>query len=308
MPQQLHFSQYATNNQTVLERGLSSPLFKCLPGLDAPEFYIASQPLADAVNVALALGQPLLLTGEPGTGKTQLANSIAWQLNLPLYVFYTKTNTEARDLFYRYDSLGHFHDAQIKQANHQAPQAQQYIALEALGKAIANSQQERAVVLIDEIDKAPRDFPNDLLHELEAMEFRIRETAQTISVYEPHRPIIVITSNSEKNLPDAFLRRCVYYHIAFPDKKQLAEIVAKRIPLKANFTQGMVNAAIDHFMQIRESGMRKKPATAELLAWIHLLNEANIDLTQGIEPQIAQLRATYSILAKTHEDWELLHK
>src|SRR5262249_41495666 len=191
--------------------------------LDAPELYIADKGLSDAVNVALILGQPLLVTGEPGTGKTQLAASIACELELPPpLLFVAKTTSTAKDLFYRYDALTHFHDSHFRQGQ---LAMESYIAYEALGLAILLSLPvadgdpllpphlrgkgpTRSVVLIDEIDKAPRDLPNDVLNEIETLSFTVRETGRSVTASSGYRPVVVITSNSEKNLPDAFLRRC----------------------------------------------------------------------------------------------------
>ncbi|MGB1241890.1 MAG: AAA family ATPase [Chitinophagales bacterium] len=295
-----NFQLYNSKGQTLSERNIKLPPYSKIKGVDAPKGYIASQPLTDAVNVALALGQPLLLTGEPGTGKTQLASSIAHQLGLSLLKFYTKTTSTARDLFYRYDSLRHFHDAQLKEKNNVS--TSDYIELNALGQAIINSNDIRSVVLIDEIDKAPRDFPNDVLNELENMAFRIRETGKEYRTKEANRPIVIITSNSEKNLPDAFLRRCIFYHIPFPNTDLLKRIVNSRVLLNEGFKNEMLDAAIEHFEDLRAKKLRKKPATAELLSWIHVLNSLNINPDASLSTEIKQLKMTYTILAKNQDD------
>lgn len=299
-----NFQLYNSKGQTLTQRSLQLPPYSKIKGIDAPKGYIASQPLTDAVNVALALGQPLLLTGEPGTGKTQLASSIAHQLGVPLLKFYTKTTSTARDLFYRYDSLRHFHDAQLK--DKKEVDANSYIELNALGQAIVNSMDMRSVVLIDEIDKAPRDFPNDVLYELENMAFKIRETGKQYKTNEANRPIVIITSNSEKNLPDAFLRRCIFYHIPFPNTSLLKQIVNSRVALKESFKKEMLDAAIEHFEDLRAKKLRKKPATAELLSWIHVLNTLNIPLDSDLPAEINQLKMTYTILAKNQDDLEVM--
>jgi len=301
-----NFQLYNSNGETLSERNLKLPPYSKIKGIDAPKGYIASQPLTDAVNVALALGQPLLLTGEPGTGKTQLASSIAHQLGLSLLKFYTKTTSTARDLFYRYDSLRHFHDAQLKEKNN--VNTSSYIELNALGQAIVNSHDMRSIVLIDEIDKAPRDFPNDVLNELENMAFRIRETGKEYQTNEGNRPIVIITSNSEKNLPDAFLRRCIFYHIPFPNADLLKRIVNSRVLLNEQFRNEMLDAAIEHFEDLRAKKLRKKPATAELLSWIHVLNSLNISPDASLPAEIKKLKMTYTILAKNQDDLETMRE
>lgn len=257
-----------------------------------PEHYLPDSGLVNAVNVALILGQPLLLTGEAGTGKTQLAYHLAHQLRLaePLK-FETKSNSIAKDLFYLYDYLGHFYAAQTKQGSQRS---QDYITYHALGLAILranpvdqiqdiinNSFKQisdkpcRSVVLIDEIDKAPRDFPNDILNEVEAMYFRIAELQNREVKAEPAlSPVLVLTSNSEKHLPDAFLRRCIYYHIPFPEKERLTKIVVKRLGDDySGQKSGFLSRALDFFYELRKGNLRKKPATAELLNWLTTFHE-----------------------------------
>jgi len=317
------FQLYSGNGVAIGKRGVRLPLFERLAELDNPAFYIAEKGLRDAVNVALALGQPLLVTGEPGTGKTQLAYSLAYELDLaaPL-TFQTKTTSTAKDLFYRYDALSHFHDAQFYK---EAAVIENYIAYEALGLAILLSLDPaeahphlperlrgngpvRSVVLIDEIDKAPRDLPNDVLNEIENMSFTVKETGQTFSADQSYRPILVLTSNSEKNLPDAFLRRCIFYHIAFPDEERLKEIVQSRLRLHADFTPQMLDHAIHHFSEIREMALKKKPATAEFLAWTQILEKMQLDVANLKPGEAEALAFSYSILAKSKEDKDILHR
>ena len=317
------FHYYVGKGVSIGKRGLQLPAYEKAVKLDDPAFYIADKGLRDAVNVALTLGQPLLLTGEPGTGKTQLANSIAYELDLPPpFVFHTKTTSTAKDLFYRYDALTHFHDSQFKKGE---PRVEEYVTYEALGLAILLSMApeeanphlpahlrdkapSRAVVLIDEIDKAPRDLPNDVLNEIENVSFTVKETGRTFSADQRYRPILVLTSNSEKNLPDAFLRRCVYYHISFPDRERLKEIVQGRLELGAAFTPQMLENAIRHFEQIRELALKKSPATAEFLAWVRILERLQLDVNNLKPGEAEALAFSYSVLAKSKEDKDLLHR
>lgn len=313
------FHLYSGSGLSLADRGGELPGF--IPSItDAhPALYLADDGLRDAVNVALALGQPLLLTGEPGTGKTQLAASLAHELALgePL-VFNVKTTSTAHDLFYRYDSLRHFHASQFE---HTEQKAEDFISYEALGLAIlrtlapddpllppgfAHTQSARSVVLIDEIDKAPRDLPNDLLNEFEAMTFTVKETGRPFRTDPALRPILVITSNSEKHLPDAFLRRCVFYHIPFPDAVRLRQIVEARLGTDHTFSPSKLEAALGHFVAIRELGLKKQPATAEFLAWVHVLARLDLDVSDLNAGQREALLFSYSILAKTREDLELL--
>ena len=277
---------------------------------DSPELYTPSKGLVDAVNVALALGQPLLLTGEPGTGKTQLAKHVAWYFDLgePL-VFNAQTTSTATDLFFRYDALGHFHFSQ----NNKNPEGltndqveENFIRYQALGKAIKTK--ERRVVLIDEIDKAPRDLPNDVLAAIEALEFTVPQIGKSFKSDNDHRPIIIMTSNSEKNLPDAFLRRVVYYHIDFPNANTLLKILENKVD---GFSTGNLKSIIKHFEHIRNHRtikLKKNPATAELIFWTMLLNKIGFDANKLDdykslpEADKEQLFTSYSVLAKTKED------
>jgi MoxR-like ATPase len=285
-----------------------------------PETYIADEGLKDACNVALMLGQPLLLTGEPGTGKTQFAESLAWELHLECHRFEAKSTSEARDLFYTYDALKRLHDIQSK---NESTAALHYLSYQALGKAILTTldplacdhlllpeerhpAKARSVVLIDEMDKAPRDFPNDLLNELEHLFFRIPELGNQRVVADPDlQPIVVITSNSEKNLPDAFLRRCVYYHIPFPDRRRLEAILARHPVVDQLASDSLLQQALDFFEQLREpqQGLSKKPATAELLSWLLSLHSLRQQSSGVASPGNLELFSrSLSSLIKTSQD------
>jgi MoxR-like ATPase len=294
-----------------------------LPGADRLP-YLPDPGLIDAVNVALILRKPLLLTGEPGTGKTCLAASVAAELDLgrPLRL-QTKSTSTARDLFYYYDSIRYFHAAQTQRSS---VGAAQFITIQALGEAIIRTMDpaevhaaladfehvlpQRSVVLIDEVDKAPRDFPNDILHEVEDLCFQIPEleALEFHASDDPNlQPILVFTSNSEKNLPDAFLRRCVYYHIPFPNKARLQRIVeAHRGSLVAQGNPRLA-AIIDFFTRFRDPNVpiRKRPATAELLDLVQTLAElGDVPFTENATPNLDEqlLRKALPALIKTIED------
>ena len=225
--------------------------------------YIAGDELAAAVNVAVALERPLLIRGEPGTGKTLLAEAVAQALGLELLVWGVKSTTRAQDGLYVYDTVQRLYDSQFGDGD--PADIARYIRLGRLGEAFASP--ERVVLLIDEVDKADLEFPNDLLWELDRMSFHIPETGRTVSAV--HRPVVIITSNAEKELPDAFLRRCVFHYISFPGPEQMAEIVRVHHP---DLDDVLIAAAMEAFYVLRSfDGLQKRPTTSELIDWVQAL-------------------------------------
>jgi len=256
--------------------------------------YIASEDLKHAVNVAVALGRPLLVRGEPGTGKTLLAENLAASLGLPLLRWHVKSTTKAKDGLYVYDTVQRLHDSRF---GGDVGDIAKYIKLGPLGESLAAP--SRVVLLIDEIDKADIEFPNDLLLELDAMRFRIDETGREISATE--RPVVIITSNNEKELPDAFLRRCVFHYIQFPDRELMAEIVRVHHP---DITDRVLDNALEMFFSLRSTPkLRKKPSTSELIDWICALKKAGVDLSK-----VGHGIPFLGTLLKTEADVELLGK
>jgi len=225
--------------------------------------YIVSKALMEIVNVAVALKKPLVVKGEPGTGKTLLAHSIAEALGKKMLIWNIKSTTKARDGLYVYDTIQRLNDARFNDKD--ISDIRQYIKMGKLGQAFRS--EEQIVLLIDEIDKADVEFPNDLLNELDEMSFHIHELDEEVRAR--HRPIVIITSNSEKELPDAFLRRCIFYYIEFPDEEMMERIIRVHYP---DIENKLIREALKRFYWIREmEGLRKKPSTSELLDWIKAL-------------------------------------
>ena len=225
--------------------------------------YVATDDLKLAVNAAITLQRPLLIKGEPGTGKTMLAEEVAAAIGLPLLQWHVKSTTKAQQGLYEYDAVSRLRDSQL--GDERVRHIENYIMKGVLWQAFESEQP--MVLLIDEIDKADIEFPNDLLRELDRMEFHVYETRETIRA--KHRPIVMITSNNEKELPDAFLRRCFFHYIRFPDRETMQAIVDVHFP---GLKKQLLKEALDSFYQIRElPGLKKKPSTSELLDWLKLL-------------------------------------
>jgi MoxR-like ATPase len=263
--------------------------------------YVATEDLMIAVNAAVALERPLLVKGEPGTGKTVLAHEIAAALNRPLIQWHVKSTTKAQQGLYEYDAVARLRDSQL--GDERVHDIKNYIAQGKLWEAF--SADVKPVLLIDEIDKADIEFPNDLLLELDRMEFHVYETRETIVAKE--RPIVIITSNNEKELPDAFLRRCFFHYISFPDEDTMRQIVQVHHP---DVQKRLVSDAMNVFYGIREvPGLKKKPSTSELLDWIKLLMVEDIPaeaLRSGDSKDL--IPPLYGALLKNEQDVHLLER
>jgi MoxR-like ATPase len=244
--------------------------------------YVATPDLMLAVNAASTLKRPLLIKGEPGTGKTMLAEEVAQALNMPLLQWHIKSTTKAQQGLYEYDAVSRLRDSQL--GDEKVKDIHNYIVKGVLWQAFTADQP--VVLLIDEIDKADIEFPNDLLRELDRMEFYVYETREM--VVAKHRPLVIITSNNEKELPDAFLRRCFFHYIQFPDKETMSEIVNVHYP---HLKQDMLAAALHSFYELRDvPGLKKKPSTSELLDWLKLL------LAEDVPPEVLRSQEARTVV------------
>lgn len=262
--------------------------------------YISTEDLSMAVNAAINLERPLLIKGEPGTGKTMLAIEVAESLGLPLYEWNIKSTTKAQQGLYEYDAVTRLRDSQL--GDERVKDISNYIEKGKLWEAFVS--EERAVLLIDEIDKADIEFPNDLLQELDRMEFFCYETGETIKA--KHRPLIIMTSNNEKELPDAFLRRCFFHYIQFPDHETLSKIIKVHFP---DIKKALLDRALTRFFEIRDTpGLKKKPSTSEILDWLKLLLVEDIDPVELKNDGKNLLPKLHGALLKNEQDIQLFER
>ena len=262
--------------------------------------YVATEDLMTAVNAAITLQRPLLIKGEPGTGKTLLAMEVAAALDMPFFEWHIKSTTKANHGLYEYDAVSRLRDSQL--GDERVADINNYIRRGMLWEAFAS--EKPSVLLIDEIDKADIEFPNDLLQELDRMEFHVYETKETVKAR--HRPVVIITSNNEKELPDAFLRRCFFHYIRFPDEETMEKIVQVHFP---DIKKRLLKEAMEVFFSVREvNGIKKKPSTSELLDWIKLL------LAEDIDPETLRADSTkaipklYGALLKNEQDVHMFER
>ena len=263
--------------------------------------YIATDDLSLSVNAAIALQRPLLIKGEPGTGKTMLALEVAKSLDLPLIEWHIKSTTKAQQGLYEYDAVTRLRDSQL--GDERVKDISNYIQKGELWEAFTSEKQ--AVLLIDEIDKADIEFPNDLLQEIDRMEFYVYETKETIKATT--RPIVIISSNNEKELPDAFLRRCFFHYISFPDRETMKEIIKVHHP---KVKEKLVKEALDIFFDVRKvPGLKKKPSTSELVDWLKLLMADDLpdEILKNRDPSKA-IPPLYGALVKNEQDVQLLER
>ncbi len=262
--------------------------------------YVATDDLTVAVNAAITLQRPLLVKGEPGTGKTELARQVAAALGVPMLEWAVKSTTRAQQGLYEYDAVSRLRDSQL--GDERVHDISNYIRRGKLWQAFDAG--ERVVLLIDEIDKADIEFPNDLLQELDRMEFHVYETGQTIAA--KHRPIVIITSNNEKELPDAFLRRCFFHYIRFPDAETLAKIVEVHHP---GIKPALLATALTQFFAIRDQqGLRKKPSTSEMLDWLRLLLAEDLSAEDLKTDAASALPRLHGALLKNEQDVHLFER
>ena len=268
---------------------------------EGTEKYIATEDLRVAVNAALTLERPLLIKGEPGTGKTVLAEEVSAALGMKLITWHIKSTTKAQQGLYEYDAITRLRDSQL--GDERVKDVKNYINEGKLWEAF--EQDERVVLLIDEIDKADIEFPNDLLQELDRMEFFVYETGETIKATK--RPLVIITSNNEKELPDAFLRRCFFHYIAFPDADTMQQIVNVHYP---DIKERLVKNALGSFYEVRDvPGLKKKPSTSELLDWLKLLMNEDIDPETLRESEASKLiPPLHGALIKNEQDVHLFER
>jgi MoxR-like ATPase len=268
---------------------------------EGTERYVATDDLRMAVNASVALQRPLLIKGEPGTGKTMLAEEVAAGLGKTLIQWHIKSTTKAQQGLYEYDAVSRLRDSQL--GDGKVEDVSQYIKKGKLWEAF--TAEEQVVLLIDEVDKADIEFPNDLLVELDRMEFFVYETGETVKA--KHRPIIIITSNNEKELPDAFLRRCFFHFINFPNKETMKDIIDVHYP---NIQSSLVQEALEVFFELREiPGLKKKPSTSELIDWLKLLMADDIpDEVLKNRDQSKAIPPLYGALLKNEQDVQLLER
>ncbi|MGB0902909.1 AAA family ATPase [Halocynthiibacter sp.] len=262
--------------------------------------YVATDDLTVAVNAAVALQRPLLVKGEPGTGKTELAKQVADALSLPMLEWHIKSTTKAQQGLYEYDAVSRLRDSQL--GDERVHDVKNYIRKGKLWQAFETEQ--KSLLLIDEIDKADIEFPNDLLQELDKMEFHVYETGETVKAV--NRPVVIITSNNEKELPDAFLRRCFFHYIRFPDMDTMRKIVEVHHP---GIKESLLTQALTQFYEIRDqAGLKKKPSTSEVLDWLKLLLAEDLSAADLKSDATSALPRLHGALLKNEQDVHLFER